>query len=348
MSAWLDKKYLNLISVRLERFVWKNANLANHRCNICGDSQKNKLKARGFHFLKKGGMFYDCKNCNASMSTANFIKMVDPELHKEYVMERFMAGENKYSNYKKPTAQDFGFDTRPLFKEKSLLEGLMEAVDTLPDDHIAKRYVIARMIPEERWSELYYLDDTQKLQGMASEASQAKYNTHEPRLVIPFYGRDGKLKGVTARALEDSEQYKRYLAVRINPEAPLIYNLDRLDFGQKIYVTEGPVDSMFLPNSCASGNTNLTIVKDHMPKDRCVLIFDYQPRNAELVSIVRKAIKQNFAVALLPSTFPGKDINAAVVNGGMSPEEIKQIIDDNTYRGLSAEVEFARWSKIKR
>lgn len=347
MSVWLDKKYLNLISARLQRFRWTAPDVANHRCPFCGDSQKNKLKARGYHFIKKGGMFYDCKNCPASMSTANFIKAMDPELHKEYVMERFMNGENGFSNYKKPAAKDFGFDSRPQFTQKSILDQLMDRVDTLPNDHVAKKYVKMRLIPEAKWSELYFIDDTQKLESL-SERQKDKYkNHHEPRLVIPFFGRDGKLTGCTARALVDIEAQKRYIAIRITEDKPMIYGLDQVDFTKKIYVTEGPIDSMFLPNAVAAGNTNLAIVKDHMPKEACVLIFDYQPRNKELVAIIKKAIKQNFAVCLLPSDFPGKDINAAIKNG-VDPTRIKQIIDNNTHKGLMAELEITNWAKIKK
>ena len=49
---YIDKKYINQISPLLERFKWKSDNLANCRCKICGDSQKNKSKSRGYFFLK--------------------------------------------------------------------------------------------------------------------------------------------------------------------------------------------------------------------------------------------------------------------------------------------------------
>jgi len=51
MTAFIDKKYINIISDRLDKFKWAKGNLANCRCPICGDSQKNKSKAR-FIFMK--------------------------------------------------------------------------------------------------------------------------------------------------------------------------------------------------------------------------------------------------------------------------------------------------------
>ena len=44
MSLYIDKKYINMLSPRLERFAWKKQDLANCRCPLCGDSKKNKAK----------------------------------------------------------------------------------------------------------------------------------------------------------------------------------------------------------------------------------------------------------------------------------------------------------------
>lgn len=48
MSLFIDKKFINIVSPQLDKFVWKKDNLANCRCPICGDSTTNKNKARGY------------------------------------------------------------------------------------------------------------------------------------------------------------------------------------------------------------------------------------------------------------------------------------------------------------
>ena len=95
---WLDKKYLNLISHKLERFAWKGDRLANMRCPLCGDSHKNKLKARGYAFELKGSLMYKCHNCSASMSIPAFVKIIDETLYREYMMEKFGAANNATTN----------------------------------------------------------------------------------------------------------------------------------------------------------------------------------------------------------------------------------------------------------
>ena len=46
MSVFIDRAFLLRISPKLGRFTQKKTDLYNFRCPLCGDSQKNKLKAR--------------------------------------------------------------------------------------------------------------------------------------------------------------------------------------------------------------------------------------------------------------------------------------------------------------
>ena len=114
---WLDHKYIGLVSSRLDKFKRKGPNLYNFRCPICGDSSKNKTKARGFVYAKKGNYFFMCHNCGASMSFYNFLDKVDPDLLKEYSLERYKNGETGTHNYPKPSFDEY--KTKPSFKNKT-------------------------------------------------------------------------------------------------------------------------------------------------------------------------------------------------------------------------------------
>jgi DNA-directed RNA polymerase subunit RPC12/RpoP len=102
MCLIIDKKYVNILSSSLEKFAWKKKDLANCRCPYCGDSQKNKRKARGYFYVKKNDMFYRCHNCGIGTTIYKFLEYVSPVLAKEYSLERWRNGENGHSNYKKP------------------------------------------------------------------------------------------------------------------------------------------------------------------------------------------------------------------------------------------------------
>ena len=47
----------------LELAKWKGDTTLNHRCLYCGDSQKNKHKARGYHFVVEQSFIFKCHNC---------------------------------------------------------------------------------------------------------------------------------------------------------------------------------------------------------------------------------------------------------------------------------------------
>ena len=111
----VDSKFIGLISSRLEKFKRVKNNLYNFRCPICGDSKKNKSKTRGYLYAMKADVNFKCHNCGASKTLSNFIKSIDPTLHKQYVLERFKEGKTgRGTVVEEPT---FSFEA-PKFKKK--------------------------------------------------------------------------------------------------------------------------------------------------------------------------------------------------------------------------------------
>jgi len=333
MTQYIDIKYLGLLSPRLELFKVKNHDpyTANCRCPICGDSKKSKWKARGYFFSKKGGFFYKCHNCGYSSSIGSLLKQLDSFLYNQYTLERFKEGKTSVANVSiKFTKPDF--ESR---KQKSLLDSLFDKVDGTP----AEEYLEKRRIPKNRWGELYYIDDVQKLEQL-SEKYRGRIVGTEPRLVIPFYNRDGKFVGVTCRALGDERL--RYLTIRLNDIDPFIYNLDKVDITKDVYVTEGPLDSLFLDNAVAAGSSDMNAIKSVIPKEKLVLVFDNQPRNKEIVKLIEKAINEDYKLVIWPEKICEKDINEMFLTG----IAVQDIINQNTFSGLELKLKFTKWKKI--
>ena len=88
----VDSKYIGIISPRLQKFKKVKNNLYNFRCPICGDSKRNKTKTRGYLYAIKANVNFKCHNCSASMSLSNFLKTLDPVIHKQYAFEKFKDG----------------------------------------------------------------------------------------------------------------------------------------------------------------------------------------------------------------------------------------------------------------
>ena len=337
MSLYIDVKYVSLVAPRLEQFKVKNNNpyTANCRCPICGDSKRNKWKARGYFFTRKGGLFYKCHNCGYSASLGSLIKELDTFLYNQYTMERYKEGTHGKTHANVHSTMEF---TQPDFearKKASLLDSLFDPVKGSP----AEEYVRKRLIPESKWHELYYIDNVQKLEQLADKYKD-RIVGEEGRLVIPFYDRDGKFIGVSCRAL--GRERLRYVTVRVNEDRPLVYNLDKVDITKDVYVTEGPIDSMFLDNAVAAGSSDLNSVTQAVPKHKLILIFDNQPRNVEIVKLIEKAVNDGYRMVMWPGNIQEKDINEMFLNG----LAVRDIINQNTFDGLELKLQFTKWKKV--
>jgi len=153
MSVFIDRTFLLRASPKLQKFTQKKTDLYNFRCPLCGDSSKNKTKARGYIFAKKNNYFYMCHNCGASINFYNFLEKVDESLCKEYALERYKNADTGTKN-EKPTFDEFKTET-PKFRKK--LE--LPSIESLPEAHFAKAYVQSRKIPEAFHSDLYFAED---------------------------------------------------------------------------------------------------------------------------------------------------------------------------------------------
>ena len=354
MSVYIDRKYLLLSSSRLERFAQKKDDLFNFRCPFCGDSKKNKLKARGYVFRKNNDYYYTCHNCHTSTTFSKFLKHIDGESHRQYVVERYTAGDNSHSNYQKPNFDLKGPKPGQVFSEKvdalheqsninikSIKAEGLYCLSNLPEEHPARVYIKNRNIPEKFLSEIYY---TNKYKEFLDNCFPHHGNENVPndeRIVLFYTNEKGDITNVSGRAL--GQNRIRYCTVKVGEEKKL-FGMHRMRLDSRVYVVEGQFDSFFIPNCVASGDSNLGGVVDHLATDNITLVYDNEPRNPEIVKQVERSINKGYSVCLFPDSIPGKDINEMIALG-ISAEEIKIIIDDNTFSGLTAKLKFIEWRK---
>lgn len=335
MSIIIDRTFLLRASPKLQKFTRKKDDLYNFRCPLCGDSGKNKTKCRGYVYRKKNNYFYICHNCGISTSFYTFLEKVSPDLTKEYSLERYKESGvgvvNKEQNF------DLAKST-PVFQQKIDLP----SIESLPDSHHAKQYILNRKIPVSVHSSLYFAEDFKKfIQSLGVEKDGLIDN--DQRLIIPFYSKDKKLVAVQGRALGTSKI--RYITVKIIEDTPKIYGLDKVNEDETIYVTEGPIDSMFLSNAVATADSHLEAITQVFDKSKVVLIFDNEPRNKEICKQIDRAIDNHFRVVIWPVFVEEKDINDMVLSE-FTVEEIREFIEKNTFVNLRAKMEFMNWKKV--
>ena len=320
---FVDVKYINLISHRFQKFKKVKNDLYNFRCPICGDSQRSKSKARGYLYQVKNNTNFKCHNCGVNISFNNFLKQIDPNVYKQYTFEKFKEGHSgKNFVAEEPT---FKFDA-PQFKPKLDLSKASENVDAL-------QYLENRKLNPNKF---YYTD---KFKSWINSIKKVFDDTvkDEPRIIIPLFYQN-TLVGVQGRALNSNKI--KYITIMFDDDAPKIYGLDEVQKTQTTYITEGPFDSTFIPNSIAMCGADGDVTKWGI-SDR-VWIYDNEPRNKDIVSRISKCIDDGEKVVIWPSSISEKDINDMVLSG----LDVKSVIELNTYSGLEAKLKFTTWKKI--
>lgn len=326
---YVDVKFLNLLSSRLLLFKKKSDYLWNFRCPVCGDSQKSKSKARGFVFRKKNELFFKCHNCHAGMSLMNFIKTLDSKLYDEYIIERYKSGVHAT---KKP---EFKFEP-PKFRPR--FEGL-KSFAKLSDNHPALDYIRNRKIPEESWERIFFCPRFYEFTNGLIPNKFPSLDGDHPRMIIPFFDENKKVFAYQGRAFGKERQ--KYITIILDPSHDKLFGLDKVNWDETVYVTEGPIDSLFLDNAIAVAQSDLRIDK----KDNVVLVPDNEPRNPEIVKQIKRCIDDNYAVVLWPHDIQEKDVNDMILSG-QSKEDIMGVIRSHTYSGLEAQMQFVDWKKV--
>jgi hypothetical protein len=262
---------------------------------------------------------------------ANFIKFIDPKLHSEYTLERYKGSA--------PATPEPKFDFKPpVFKEVNIIEEL-PTIAELPNEHPAKKYIIKRKIPDKFFDILYYTDQFMSLVNKIKPDTFNNFKGEHPRLIIPFYDTTGNLFAFQGRAF--GKEQPKYLTIKLDETKQKVYGLERVNFQKHIYITEGPIDSLFIDNCLAAAGADLTLKTN---PDNVTYIFDNEPRNKEIVKRMYKVIDNNYNLFIWPDDTKCKDINDLIISGKTIPE-VQTIISSNTHNKLSALIKLNTWKK---
>jgi len=332
--SFIDEKYISLVSSRLQKFTKKKTGLYNFRCNYCGDSERQKSKARGYLYQIKNDYNYKCHNCGVTRTLTNFLKDLDTVLYDQYVMERYKNGlTGKKSNTPEP---EFKFEV-PIFKKKSFN---LPTISELNKEHLARVYLEKRQIPEKFLNQLYYCEKFKEWTNTQKETFKSvQYD--EPRIIIPLI-KDGEIFGYQGRSLNKSSKVK-YITIILDDNQPKIFGWDNVDWKKTIYIVEGPFDSMFLNNSIAMVGADMDyIFFKNKPDVEFVFVYDNEKRNKEMISRVEKTIDMKYPIVIWPQDLKYKDINDMILAG----LDVEKIIKDNTFMGLVAKAKLIGWKRV--
>ena len=331
MSSYIDLKFINEVSARLSQFKKKGDYLFNFRCPHCGDSKKNKTKARAYFYRVKNDMFFKCHNCGEGQSFSNFLKFIDNKKYEQYLLERYKGSAPS-------TPQPKFTDFKPKFKEVDILDGL-QPVSDLNDDHPVKQYVIDRKIPEKYHSKLFLCNKFMAFVNKTKPNTFSHTKGEHPRLIIPFYDINEKVFAFQGRAF--GKEQPKYLTVKLDENKQKVYGLDTVNLQEPICIVEGPIDSMFLKNCLAAAGADLTL---KVEPSNVTYIFDNEPRNKEIIKRMYDVVEKDYNLVVWPDDMRHKDINDMIISG-MSIAEVQTIISKNTFAKLEALTKISYYKK---
>lgn len=333
-----DLNYVSSISHKLKLFEVKNRSpyRANFRCPLCGDSKKSQYKKRGWLLEYKGTLFYKCHNeCVSGMPFSAFLKRVDPAEYDRYLVEtklqKIKHEEPKPDKKKKIVLQDY----------KSTLSKLKK-ISSLKLDHPARKYLDDRLIPANQHYRIFYSTDFNKFVNSIIPGKLPD-KIKEPRLVLPFFDQEGRLFGFAGRGFK--KKGLRYISIMLDDNQNKFFGLEQVDFSKPYIYLEGPIDSLFLTNSLAAAGADAKV--DELPnKGNMTAVLDNEPYNKEICRKLLTLAKNNYKVCIWPKEVPvGSDINDLIL-AGWTQSKIYKVIEDNTYKGLMAELKLAEWMRV--
>lgn len=341
----IEQSYVMQMMVHLPKFKWiPQSRVATFRCIICGDSQKNQSKTRGYIFINqknKNFFSYKCHNCGYNDSFLFFLKEYLPSVYGQIKLEMM----KEYASTKKTVEIVPVKETKPEISFSSE-NTLKRNIARLPNDHIAKQYCVDRMIPKDKLKNIFYVRNFKIYIDSICPGKYFKIPEDE-RIVFEFKDENNNLTGVQARILGNNKGF-RFLTLKFVEDSHKIFGIERINKQLPIFVTEGVFDSFFLDNAIAQTGGDVIPNLDEVlgvPKTQIYIVLDNEPRSIDTVHRMENAIKHGYMINFWNIDTSLKDIND-MIKSGLSKEYIQNSILNNSLSGFKAKAKFHTWKKI--
>ena len=179
------------------------------------------------------------------------------------------------------------------------------------------------------------------MKNTTNKFNKEPLKNNETRPLIPFIDNNDNIHALQRRSLKKNSKTK-YITIVLDESIPKIYGLDNANFNKTLYVFEGPIDSMFIPNSIATAGGDLISSIKGYDKENMVIVYDNEPRSIETKRKIDKAIDFGYNVCIWPDYIQQKDIN----DMALSNRKVNDIVKKNIYEGLEAKLKFTAWKRV--
>lgn len=308
----------------------------NGRCPICGDSKKNKSKKRFWVHEDNDWYAVTCYNCDLRNNLESFLKEFYPE---EYESIRLRCFDQIKSG------EVFKTHAKTIVKKREVTTEINDFLKEFLEDNCIKldeksnielyeklrlyaiKQMVKRNIKEKFWKDFYF-------------CYKGKYRW---RVIIPFKDQNNMLYYFQGRDInpktKDAEYVQKYLTASFKdikfPDNRL-YNFYGANKEETVYICEGLIDSMFLNNSIALCNANVTgqtadLIKETFKNRVWILDNPWIDKTGYLRSLC--LLNMGETCFIPPKEFRDcKDINDIAIKLNVKSVDM-DIINNNLYKG---------------
>lgn len=308
-------------------------------CPICREGKSWLKKRRCYYIVDKNVIC--CHNCGWYSNPYNWIYKVTGYDYKEIKKE--------LEEFSVPVRYQINEEDRDV-KEKLEEDLPTDSINLLDNDQVS--YYKQNRIVQEALNTI----TTRKL-NLAINRPNTFYislvdKVHNNRLVIPFYNREGKIIHYQTRTILSDDTRPKYLS-KVGSEKSL-YGINNVKSDiEYIFITEGPIDAMFLKNGVAvagineSKSKNFTNVQNQQLIEHILLkkvwVLDNQWIDVTSKLKTKSLIDAGEQVFLWPEYLKNyKDINDYCIDKNINSFDIDTILE-NTYEGLKAKILLANY-----
>lgn len=356
----IEHNYVSMMGLHLNQFNFTpSIRVATFKCPVCGGHKRNNRKTSGYIFVnqtKRDHYSVKCHNCSYSGNFLYFLKDYFPSVFSQIKME-LMVDIMGNKKKREPVFDESVFLSKPVFKKTDTVN-----ISSLDDNHPAKIYCVNRKIPITALDKILYTDNYKKYIAKIDEEKSTKL-PEDPRIIFEMKNRKGDIIGVQGRVIEvvdeegnvtlyhpKKENYTsdRFITIKFDVVAPKIYGLEYVNTLQPIIVTEGIIDSYFMNNSIALAGGDVVRNLHEIigcPKNNIYIVLDNEPRSADTVRRMEKAIEYGYNVYFWAVNTKYKDINKMVLNG-IKADIINDKVLKDSLSGFEAKMKLHTWRKV--
>ena len=318
-----DIKFFKL-AVGLENLGKETDKDVSARCPVCGDSRTNKRTKRLHLYEKNGVTNVNCFNGDCAVHNKtmySFIKEFFPALFEQFkkdnfknTIQRLASNEDVFASFKKEEPK----------KEKPVLtQDLTPYLKNITLSEECIVYLRNRGIPyiADKRGKWYFGYQDIKIGDTIYKITDS--------IVIPLYYND-EMYGFYSRSIKDKSFCTYMHDANIGYK---IWNWFNVDKSQPVYIFEGIFDAI------SSGKYNIiALMGAKIPEERLnelkYPVFVLDNDKTGLMNSLAYA-KKGYSVYVQPDSFKEKDMNELMLNQRI---DVSELIDTNTWKGLSAEV----------